>query len=123
MKLVAFLICSFAFISVKSQQLHLIEHSNEIDNNFTAKTPSPFTKAPVFYSTNHAKWKLISENAKGKVYESPIDKMRCVVFDFKSNMPVAISSQYENSSLLLQRLNTPNVMLNDPAIPLPLNHK
>ena len=122
MKIIILLICSFAFISAQSQKLHLSENGNGFDNNFVKKTPSPFPPRPQSFTMDVAKWKLISENGKERVYESPIDKMRCMAFDFKSNMPVAGSSLNLNLSRL-ESLRIPNPMLNNPTIPLPLNQK
>lgn len=121
MKIIILLICSFAFISAQSQKLHLSE-SEEFDNNFVKKTPSPFPPGPQYFKMDVAKWKLISENGKERVYESPIDKMRCIAFDFKSNMPVAGSSLNLNLSRL-ESLAIPNPILNNPTIPPPLNQK
>jgi hypothetical protein len=38
---------------------------------------------------NLPKYKFLYKTENGKVFESPIDKMRCLAPDFPSNMPVA----------------------------------
>lgn len=121
MKIIILLICSFTFISAQSQKLHLSE-SEEFDNNFVKKVPLPFPKTTESSSQNIAKRKLISENGKERVYESPVDKMRCLVSNFNSKMPVAGYSSNLNLSRL-ESLTIPNPMLNNPTIPRPLNQK
>lgn len=37
---------------------------------------------------NSSKYKFLFENEKGQVFESQVDKMRCLVPKFPSNMPV-----------------------------------
>ncbi len=38
---------------------------------------------------NPSKYKFLFENEKGKVYESQVDKMRCLVPNYNSTMPVS----------------------------------
>ena len=40
------------------------------------------------YTFNVPNSRFLFENEKGKVYQLPLDNMRCLVPDFKSNMPV-----------------------------------
>jgi hypothetical protein len=116
MKIILFLGASFAFISANSQQLN-------IDKNFDGyfKVQEPGTREPKQnFNSNHATWKLISENAQGKVWESPIDKMHCLTFNFNSKMPV--TGQETHSGLSHSpSIPMPNPMLHSLVIPPALN--
>ena len=65
-------ILTFGFNSVNAQQT-LFKDSLITNHN---------------YSFNVPKAKFLYETEKGLVYELPLDKMRCLVPTFRSNMPV-----------------------------------
>ncbi|MGN6801634.1 MAG: hypothetical protein ACTHJN_07005 [Ginsengibacter sp.] len=116
MKYAIIILTCFSFISTKGQDVKL----NHFDDYFQVKKPG---NLPGTYDLTGSKapWKLISENGKGKVWESPVDKMRCMAFKFKSQMPVLGKSA--GSKSLQPNITIPNPMLYDPSIPLPLNTK
>ena len=84
MKLFVLLLCSFAFISAKSQQL-----VGKISDIKFFKDSVLVPGSPQTVALNSAKYKFLFETEKGKVFESPIDRMRCLAPQFSSKMPVA----------------------------------
>lgn len=75
------LLSTFAFTSVKAQQfkgkidgLKIYKDSLLFNNDFAFNVPNS---------------KFLYDTEKGKVYELPLDHMRCLVPTFKSNMPIA----------------------------------
>jgi len=64
---------------------------------------------------NLPKYKYLFENEKGKIFESPVDKMLCLVPDFHSNMPVTGLNKIKPEPM-------PNV-LPDGIVPPSLNIK
>jgi len=61
---------------------------------------------------NLPKYKFLYKTENGKVFESPVDKMRCLAPDFPANMPVAAINiippeQMPNGS---KSLNTPPLL-------------
>ena len=116
MKIILFLIGSFTFIVAKSQKGNDKINNNEFPLNLVTKNPVP---SPHFFNAEvspPSTYKYLYKTEKGKVYESPVDKMKCLVADFPSNMPVAGILQFEPG-------NIPNPMLRNPSIPKPLNQK
>lgn len=87
MKLVVLLLCSFAFISAKSQQLN--ENISDV-KFFKDSVLVPETSQTL--AMNNPKYKFLFETEKGKVFESPVDHMHCLVPEFSSKMPVAGSN-------------------------------
>jgi hypothetical protein len=67
---------------------------------------------------NIPKYKFLFENEKGKVLESPVDKMRCLAADFPSTMPVAGKFLKKNEPEIM-----PNGMNANSQIPDPLERK
>ncbi|MEO8854252.1 MAG: hypothetical protein ABI359_10755 [Ginsengibacter sp.] len=116
MKILLFLIGSFTFIVAKSQNSNNKINNNEFLLNLVTKNPVP---SPHFFNAEvspPATYKYLFQTEKGKVYQSPIDKMKCLAAEFPSKMPVAGIFRSE-----LGRI--PNPMLNNPAIPKSLNQK
>jgi hypothetical protein len=71
---------TLSFLSPKSQQL---SGNSNFDNYFVCKAPRS-SNGPESNIENQAKWKLVFKTSNGKVFESPIDKMRCTPFNFKA---------------------------------------
>lgn len=117
MKYVIIILACFSFISTKGQDVKLYRN---FDDYFQVKKPGN-PHGTYELTISKAPWKLISENDKGKVWESPVDKMRCMAFIFKSQMPVL--GKNAGSKSLQPNITIPNPMLYDPSIPLPLYTK
>lgn len=86
MKSIVLLLCTFTFISAKSQQLTRKVSDIKFFKD-SALGPGNSTLA-----INYPKYKFLFETEKGKVFESPIDHMRCLTPQFSSKMPVAGSN-------------------------------
>jgi hypothetical protein len=84
MKLLVLLLCSFTFISAKSQQL-----AGNISDVKFFKDSVLVPGASQTLAMNDPKYQFLFETEKGKVFESPVDHMRCLAPKFSSNMPVA----------------------------------
>jgi hypothetical protein len=81
MKLLVLLLFSFINISANSQKLGKISDLKIFKDSVLI--PGNLALA------NFPKYKFLFDTKKGKVFESPTDKMRCLVAGFHSNMPVA----------------------------------
>ena len=106
----------FTFIVAKSQKGDERINNNEFDLNLVTKNPVP---SPLFFNAEvspPATYKYLFQTDKGKVYESPVDKLKCLVADFPSKMPDTGILQFGPGRI-------PNPMLKNPAIPKPLNQK
>lgn len=117
-QLCLFIFTMIFFLSTKSQQL---PGNSNFNNYFANRTPGHSFHVPESNIENQAKWKLLFKTTKGKVYESPIDKMHCIAFNFKSKMPVVGSTLNLKNLSDTRSLSMPNPMLNDMSIPAPLN--
>lgn len=116
MKIILLLIVCFTFIAAKSQNGDGKINNNLFDLNLATKNPVP---SPLFINAEvspPSTYKFLYQMEKGKVYESPVDNMKCLAFDFPSKMPFGDILQFEPG-------NIPNPMLKNPAIPKPLNQK
>jgi len=116
MKIILLLIGCFTFIAAKSQKGDGKINNNLFDLNLATKNPVP---SPLFFNTEvspPSTYKFLYQTEKGKVYESPVDNMKCLAVDFPSKMPVTDILQFEPG-------NIPNPMLKNQAIPKPLNQK
>ena len=109
MKLLVLLLFSFTFISANSQQLR-----GKISDVKIFKD-SVLVPGNLALAMNLSKYKFLFETQKGRVFESPVDKMRCVVPDFPSKMPVAGINKIKPEPM-------PNASRPD-LIPSPLNKK
>ena len=116
MKILLFLLGSFTFIVAKSQNGNGKINNNEVPFNLVTKNPAPSPFFSYAEASPPATYKYLFLTGKGKVYESPVDKMKCLVVDFPFKMPVAGILQFEPG-------NIPNPMLRNPSIPKPLNQK
>lgn len=74
-----FILVIFVCFSVNAQR------NDELSDFKMYKDSVVVFNNPVLSSS---KYKFLFENEKGKVYESQIDKMRCLVPTFSSKMPV-----------------------------------
>ena len=83
MKSLVLLLCTFTFISAKSQQFTRKVSDIKFFKD-SSLAPGNSTLA-----INYPKYKFLFETEKGKVFESPVDHMRCLAPEFSSNMPVA----------------------------------
>lgn len=110
-----FIIGLFCCFSGYSQQT---KDTNKSGANQSAKALLPPLKFDKSVINSKAKWKLVSKNKYAKVYESPIDKMHCIVSRLHSEMPVSDPSL--NEAFVKKRYTMPNLMLNDLRIPDPL---
>jgi hypothetical protein len=115
MKYVIIIFACFSFISLQGQDL---KPGNNFDTFFQLKKPG---NPPATYELTGSKatWKLISENDQGKVWESPVDKMRCMAFRFKSQMPDV--GRTSGNKSLNPNIAIPNPMLYNLSIPPALN--
>jgi hypothetical protein len=93
----------FLVLSSLYAQTPLTEKPNDLsiqkNNLFKVKE----YKGPMItrtYGLDIGGMKLLFENNKGKVYESPIDKMHVLVPTFESTMPVARSYSQSNMPVL-----------------------
>ncbi|MEO5907872.1 MAG: hypothetical protein ABIR50_00665 [Ginsengibacter sp.] len=113
MKLLVLLISIFFFISASGQQL-----SGKI-NNVTFYKDSIFNNNRIFHALaiNRPNYKFLFENEKGKVFESPIDHMRCLAPDFDFKMPVADLPKVDINGNKTQPEPMPNPFLKNNSIP------
>jgi len=118
-KLLVLLIASFTFISANGQQL-----SNKM-NNIAFYKDTIIKEDQIFHALaiNQTNYKFLFKNEKGKVFESPIDHMRCMAPDFPSKMPVGDSPKTNMNGKKIHPEPMPNPFLNHKSIPPPLHLK
>lgn len=89
-----------------------IAQSPKIDELKIYKTPSPFLKDTLIKNLDLAfnvpGAKLLFENNLGKVYQLPLDNMKCLSPAFHSNMPV-----YQGNTM-------PFKLIDPPVRPVPI---
>ena len=94
MKFLLFFVLSvLTFISTNGQPAFVIKKSDYLKllkkRSLTFKNPKDSIILSELFAFKSQKAKMLYETEKGKVYQLPLDNMRCLVPDFKSNMPVA----------------------------------
>lgn len=118
MKFFVLLIASFAFISAKSQQL-----SGKINNvSFYKDTVLGRQPNLTVFTINQTNYKFLFKNERGSVYESPVDRMRCLAPDFPSSMPNS-SFPKINKENQTKPEQIPNPLLYNNSVPRALQLK
>ena len=88
-----FLLSVLTSISTNGQPAFVIKRSDYLKllkkRSLTFKNPKDSIILSEPFAFKSQKAKMFYETEKGKVYQLPLDNMRCLVPDFKSNMPVA----------------------------------
>jgi hypothetical protein len=127
MKLILFFLLSvLTFISTNGQTIFVIKKNDYLKllkkGSLTFKNPKDSIILSELFTLKSQKAKMLYKTDKGKVYQLLLDNMRCLVPEFKSNMPVykgVPNHILPNTQQKIVPVPIPNPFNNQNSIPTP----